>query len=102
MIFVKDILLDDDGDLLISNGDFTIGYSDSMHQMHIIEAPTGSYKEYPLVGVGIFQYVNSAGEENKIKQEIQIQLEDDKYLVNKVKITTSKEFKISIDAERIS
>lgn len=102
MIHAKDITLTDDGDLLFRNGDFVIDYSDARHQQHIIDAFKGFYKDYPLVGVGIFQYLKSAGTAAEIKREITIELEADKYLVNKVDITTHPDLTIKIDAERIS
>ncbi|WP_281683420.1 oxidase [Zunongwangia profunda] len=55
---MKDILLDQDGDLIIENGDFKIGYSDNQHQEHILKAEKGEYKEFPEVGVGISQMLS--------------------------------------------
>lgn len=50
---MKDILLDSKGDLLIQNGDFVIGESDNQHQLDIITAAKGEFKEFPEIGVGI-------------------------------------------------
>jgi len=55
---MKDILLDQDGDLSIENGDFKIGESDNRHQEHILRAEKGEYKESPEVGVGISQMLS--------------------------------------------
>lgn len=55
---MKDILLDQDGDLIIENGDFKIGYSDNQQQEHILKAEKGEYKEFPEVGVGISQMLS--------------------------------------------
>jgi hypothetical protein len=101
MINVQDIILDDDGDLLFTNGDFTVGYSDAMHQEHIIEANRGYYKESPLLGVYLFQYLKSAGLQAEIKRQIQINLEDDNYQVNKVNVSNTETMNIEIDAQRI-
>lgn len=102
MTNAKDITLNDTGDLLFVNGDFVANYSDARHQEHLIGAFKGFYKAAPSVGVGIFQYLKSAGTAAEIKREITIELEADKYLVNKVDVTTHPDLTIKIDAERIS
>ncbi|QAR31126.1 oxidase [Ornithobacterium rhinotracheale] len=52
---MQDILLNDDNDLEIKDGDFVVGISNSQHQKHILIANKGEYKEFPEVGVGIVQ-----------------------------------------------
>ncbi len=55
---MRDLLLDENGDLSIINGDFVTGYSDNQHQEHILVATKGEYKEFPELGVGIEQILN--------------------------------------------
>jgi hypothetical protein len=50
---MNDFLLDENGDLLIENGDFVIGDSSSQHQKDILMATKGEFKEFPEIGVGI-------------------------------------------------
>jgi hypothetical protein len=50
---MTDILLDNTGDLELSNGDFNTGYSDNLHQQHILLATKGEFKEFPELGVGL-------------------------------------------------
>lgn len=50
---MNDILLTENDDLRIENGDFVIGYADNQHQKHILIATKGEYKEFPELGVGI-------------------------------------------------
>ena len=50
---MQDFLYDTDGDILIENGDFSIGESTQQHQEDILCAHKGEYKEYPEIGVGI-------------------------------------------------
>lgn len=50
---MQDFLMDENGDLLIQNGDFVIGNSELQHQEDILAAHKGEYKEYPEIGVGI-------------------------------------------------
>ena len=84
----NDFLLDDDGDLQItSNGDFKIGLSDRQHITDIIRSNVGWWKQYPLIGVGIMNYLNSSGKEQQLEREIKIQLQSDGYNVDKPKIS---------------
>ena len=50
---MNDVLLEDNGDLSIVNGDLAIGFSDNQHQEHILLAHKGEFKEFPEIGVGI-------------------------------------------------
>ncbi len=50
---MKDFLLDKNGDLLIENGDFVIGNSENQHQLDILLAEKGEFKEFPEIGVSI-------------------------------------------------
>ena len=50
---MTDILLDENGGLLFSDGDLAIGFSDDQHQQHILIANKGEYKEFPEIGVGL-------------------------------------------------
>lgn len=56
---MKDVLIDEDNDIVISNGDFAIGDSDIKHQEHILIANKGEFKEFPEIGVGIIEALNS-------------------------------------------
>jgi len=49
---MKDIITDN-GDLLITNGDFLSGESESQHVEHLMLARKGQHKHTPLSGVGI-------------------------------------------------
>ena len=55
---MKDFLLDENGDLLIKNGDFVIGESDNQHQLDILLATKGEFKEFPEIGVGISEMLS--------------------------------------------
>ena len=94
----RDIKLTDN-DLEFNNGDFIITNSDQQHIEDIVEAYTGSYKEFPLLGVGIRQYINAAGAQAELQSIIRLQLEADGYTVNN--IILGDEGQIFIDAERI-
>lgn len=50
---MNDLLTDKNGDVSFANGDFAIGFSDNLHQEHILLANKGEFKEFPEIGVGI-------------------------------------------------
>jgi len=73
----KDILITDSGDLEFKNGDFAIGEADQQSVVLIVNSSIGSWKQFPLVGVGIIQYVGSSDQAAVIRREINLQLERD-------------------------
>lgn len=50
---MTDLLLDTDFDLLITNGDLAVGFSDLQHQQLLLLLSPGELRESPTVGVGI-------------------------------------------------
>ena len=50
---MKDILINEDGSLKITDGDLTIGESTIQHQSLIIKASKGGVKHYPALGVNV-------------------------------------------------
>ena len=77
----RDLLVNDFGDLDIINGDFNVGFSDEQHVEHISLSNKGHYKQHPLIGVGIEDYLNSPFSlitKQKLEREISIQLKSDK------------------------
>lgn len=98
---VKDITIDNDFDLIIENGDFKVSESDMQHIQLICITGLGHWKQYPLQGVGIEQYIASSGQTEALKRAINIQLAADGYKVSDIVISGSNEnFIYSIDAER--
>jgi hypothetical protein len=84
----QDILRGDDGDLLIKNGDFSIGESDQQHIMDILDAQQGEFKEFPLVGFGAINYIKKTITADEFKRDLKIQLNYDGYI--NATIDTSK------------
>ena len=76
----RDILTKPEGDLNILNGDLDVGYSDEQHVEHILITSKGHFKQNPLIGVGIEDYINSPTSlitRQKLEKEIALQLESD-------------------------
>lgn len=82
-----DFLLDDDGDLLIADGDFVAGPSDNQHIQDIISFNPGYLKQYPQVGVGIQSYEKSQAQAGAIQQAVKQQLSADGFNVSNVSVT---------------
>lgn len=97
----QDIVLDDDGDLLIENGDFAVFKSDGTHIRHIVESARGNWRFSPLLGVDIVGFTNAVGTLASIRMRriIKSQLEQDGYRVDDVKIQNTEN--INIKANRI-
>lgn len=76
-------------DLLCQNGDIAIAESDVQHIEDTINAFPGWWKNNPQDGVGIFQYVNSIGQEQVIKRAIQINLQSDGYSVSNPEVNVA-------------
>lgn len=96
---VKDIIMDVNNDLTIDNGDFFVSYSDNQHITDIIYSSPGFWKEFPDVGVNIITYLNSSGQQQQLRNNIQTQLVNDGYKIDKLTIDTFTG-DIQISAER--
>ncbi len=76
----KDILLDQNNDLAIQNGDFVVGLSDPQHVDLILQTNPGEWKEFPQVGFGVKGYLKSVENTVKFKRNLRIQLNFDGYI----------------------
>lgn len=92
---MNDVLLDQDNDLRIENGDLVIGDGTLQHQNHIILAEKGEYKESPEIGVGIRTELNNENP-RELLTKVRRNFEYDGMEVNT--LTISKNGNIVIDA----
>lgn len=74
---MTDILFDTDGDLLIENGDFSVGESLPQEVEDILISFPGFWKEFPLVGAGVPEWLGSPGNGQKLARTITVQLIND-------------------------
>lgn len=79
----QDILLDNNEELVIQDGDFKIGPSDLQHVYHIIRIPKGAWKQFPLTGVGEARFLN-APLGASLRRDIQLQLQADGYRLKSI------------------
>lgn len=76
----KDIALDDDNDLKIVGGDFSIELSDQQHVQIIFKTHMGEFKEWPLLGFGADNYLKKTGiTKAEFLRDLKVQLEYDGY-----------------------
>lgn len=94
-----DIMLDSDGDLS-TNGDFQIVESTLQHQQDIIETNAGEWKEFPILGIGIQNYLHAERPEQELQKEIGTQLSSDRMNVKSIQVQfdASGKLQIGIDA----
>jgi len=75
-------MLDNDGDLDLSTGDFRVDNNDLGHIESIILAQKGEWKQFPMIGVGIANFLNApmtTSTRVALEKEIRIQLESDDF-----------------------
>lgn len=82
----QDLRQDENGDIYINplTGDFEFIESDNQHVGDIMQAISGDYKEFPLLGVNFFMFENSTGQAQELEGVIRTQLAADGYQVTKV------------------
>ncbi|MCC9071222.1 oxidase [Flavobacterium sp. F-65] len=82
---MNDIIVDTNGDLGFHNGDLLIGFSENLHQEHILIANKGEYREFPELGVGILQMLNDDNYMN-VLIEAKKNLEYDGMKINNIEL----------------
>jgi hypothetical protein len=92
----NDILLDENFNPIITNGDFTIGESTYQHQKMLLFAEKGQFKADPLVGVGSRRFLENSKQDD-FAREIRQQFYADGMTVKKIQINENLE--INIDAQ---
>lgn len=79
-----------DGDLHIQNGDVSIAESDRQNASLIIGSQAGSWKEHPIIGVGVDDWLCEETLEDDVIRAIKEQLDLDDYYDARVKIVNGK------------
>lgn len=97
---MTDIMLDNNLDLVIKDGDFVIDDSEQQHQELILIATRGSFRESPLTGVGIIKYIKSGftvAAVDALRQKIRLQLQYDGYTNVATQINSFTDIQIQAD-----
>ena len=95
----------EDGELIFKNGDFSFFESNKEHCNAILVSNKGEWKQYPKLGVNLYNYINSPSNlNNQLKVEIKDQFIIDGFdvsdLVIEFDIVTNKMI-INTNANRL-
>ena len=88
-----DLKVTEDGqDVFINTatGDFDTFNSDFQHQMDIILANKGAYKEFPAIGASAKNYINSSSQFTTLQRGVRANLESDGYKLKDFNIDGSE------------
>ncbi|MGY0426005.1 MAG: hypothetical protein ACWIPI_04130 [Polaribacter sp.] len=73
----QDIVLDDNDDLIIEDGDFKIGDSLTQDVGIILRLNQGELKSDPLLGASIIRLINSSVDDDELQTRIKLHLQRD-------------------------
>ena len=96
MAEVTDILTDEEGDLMVVNGDFSVGESTVQHQGDLIVACEGEYKQDPMTGVGAVNFVDDEGP-SEFLRKVRIQFTKDGMNVTRSQMNTNGNLEIEAE-----
>ncbi len=92
-----DIVLTEDDDLQIANGDFAVAQSDQQHVKDIFRAYRGEYKEFPLLGFGAGNYLKKNSDlKYAFLRDLRQQLRYDDYPNADIDAVTFDKIKITV------
>ena len=99
---MKELTIDETGDLVFTNGDFKVSTSDEQDCILLVNTSAGAWKQYPTVGVGIFNYLGSTGQTAALRKAIVEQMTADRFVNIQVDLQSdlSGAFNYSITADR--
>jgi len=85
----QDLLLNEDYNLRIENGDFVVGESTRQHQDLLLLADKGEFKQFPTIGIGILRYLEDYSGDN-LAREIRTEFNKDGMNVKEIRFNGSK------------
>jgi hypothetical protein len=94
----NDILLNETNDLQIANGDFVVGESNQQDIDLLLTTKKGEWKESPLVGANLQEYLKQREGLSGALKEVRQQLQQDGFRIKTAKIEGNN---LNIDAERV-
>lgn len=86
---MKDILLDDSGEIQIVNGDLKVGEADDQNVGFIFEGFKGEFRSTPALGFGASARLKKIENPAQFKRDLKVELERDGYKTTN--ITLSKD-----------
>ncbi len=96
---MEDFKLDESKDLAFKNGDFLIENTDQQNIELLLLSHKGSFKEHPILGVGITDYLKSPEiiSRLRLENEISNQLEYDNFIIKDVDVNNLENIHIDGD-----
>jgi hypothetical protein len=95
----RDIMLDENMDLAIVDGDFVVDDADEQIQQLVLIATQGSFRQSPLTGVAIVKYLKAQFTPalvDQLKQKIQLQLQYDGFSSVTTVINSFEDIEITV------
>lgn len=77
---INDMLFNDDGTFQEANGDFVFGDASAFLMEDILLATPGHYKEFPVLGANVTQYINARANIQVISRDIKVALQQDVFV----------------------
>jgi len=100
-IISQDILIEEDLQIT-DDGDIKIGDSDNYNITYINYAYKGQFYNYPLLGVGIIDYINSPDNDARVlRREINRELEKDGYELEQIQAIENSEGDYTLEIKAI-
>lgn len=99
MTTYQDIMLDQNYDLIIKNGDFVTGESSQQEVNLMLQTFVGNWFQYPLAGAGILQYLRGNTQAIQIEQIIKQAMILDGFTVQKISVGGSTMDNLDIDIQ---
>lgn len=94
----KDIMMDENMDIIITNGNLVFGDATMQHQQVLLLAHKGEIRSTPLIGVGVSDWLLEDEDMLSLKVEIQKQFESDGLTIKKLD-TMSRPIRLEADYE---
>ena|SRR5690606_402602 len=76
----QDIMLDQDNELVIAHGDFSVDVSEAQNLDHLLLSVPGSMKGDPSVGIGVIRWVKRRRSITEFYTEAKAQLKADGWI----------------------
>lgn len=96
----QDLLLDDNYDLMVINGDLAIGLSEQQHIALIVVTAPGHWKDSPFLGFNAAGYLGSGATKQEMAGNLSEQLRSDNSVLDQLNTGSNGEI-INVAAHRL-
>lgn len=96
---MKDILLDDDYDLLIGKDDLLLAESTQQEIQLLLYSEKGDWKFSPVTGVGMREFIKAPGNGRELENEVRKQFLVDGLTLSQLSVSWPVTGQVSIDVQ---